>query len=59
MRWHEFDRARYRIGGNYKGPARGDPDPGPNGFEVSAEGDLDGDGVRVIRAAGQQALLPR
>jgi hypothetical protein len=34
----------YRAGGNYKGPARGGPDPGPNGFEVSAEGDLDGDG---------------
>jgi hypothetical protein len=34
----------YRVGGNYKGPARGGPDPGPNGYEVSAEGDLDGDG---------------
>lgn len=34
----------YRVGGNYKGPGRGGPDPGPNGFEVSAEGDLDGDG---------------
>lgn len=34
----------YRVGGDYKGPARGGPDPGPNGFEVSAEGDLDGDG---------------
>ena len=27
-----------------KGAARGGPDPGPNGFEVAAEGDLDGDG---------------
>lgn len=34
----------YRVGGDYKGPKRGGPDPGPNGFEVSAEGDLDGDG---------------
>ena len=34
----------YRHGGNYKGPKRGGPDPGPSGFEVSAEGDLDGDG---------------
>lgn len=34
----------YRVGGGYKGPARGCPDPGPNGFEVSAEGDLDGNG---------------
>lgn len=34
----------YRQGGPYKGPARGGPDPGPRGFEVSAEGDLDGDG---------------
>lgn len=37
-------RYAYRRGGNYKGPARGGPDPGPNGFEVSAEGDVDGDG---------------
>lgn len=34
----------YRVGGNYKGPARGGPDPGPDGFEASAEGDLDGNG---------------
>jgi len=34
----------YRVGGNYKGPKRGGPDPGPYGFEVAAEGDLDGDG---------------
>ncbi|WP_218920240.1 hypothetical protein [Chondromyces crocatus] len=34
----------YRAGGGYKGPARGGPDPGKDGFEVSAEGDLDGDG---------------
>jgi hypothetical protein len=34
----------YRAGSNYKGPKRGGPDPGPNGFEASAEGDLNGDG---------------
>lgn len=34
----------YRVGQGYKGPARGGPNPGPNGFEISAEGDLDGDG---------------
>jgi hypothetical protein len=34
----------YRAGHGYKGPARGGPNPGPKGFEVSAEGDLDGDG---------------
>lgn len=39
--YYQYD---YRMGGNYKGPARGGPDPGPNGYEVSAEGDLDGDG---------------
>ena len=38
-----------RIGGGYKGPARGGPDPGKNGFEVSAEGDLDGDGVTSLQ----------
>ncbi len=37
-------RFSYRAGGSYKGPARGGPDPGPHGFEVAAEGDLDGDG---------------
>ncbi len=34
----------YNVGGRYKGPGRGGPDPGPNGFEIAAEGDLDGDG---------------
>ncbi len=38
----------YRRGGPYKGPARGGPDPGPHGFEASAEGDLDGDGVTSL-----------
>jgi hypothetical protein len=33
-----------RVGGSYKGVARGGPDAGPDGFEISAEGDLDGDG---------------
>ncbi len=35
---------QYVQGGPYKGPKRGGPDPGPDGFEASAEGDLDGDG---------------
>jgi len=34
----------YHAGGGYKGPSRGGPDPGKDGFEVSAEGDLNGDG---------------
>jgi hypothetical protein len=38
----------YRVGGDYKGPSRGGPDPGPDGFEVSAEGDLNGDGVTSL-----------
>lgn len=38
----------YRQGGPYKCPARGGVDPGPDGFEVSAEGDLDGDGVTSL-----------
>ncbi len=44
---HYF-RYTYTAGGPYKGPARGGPDPGPNGFEVAAEGDLDGDGVTSL-----------
>lgn len=39
-----YYRYHYNAGGNYLGPARGGPDPGPHGFEVAAEGDLDGDG---------------
>ena len=38
----------YIKGGPYKGPKRGGPDPGPNGYEASAEGDLDGDGVTSL-----------
>jgi hypothetical protein len=38
----------YRVGGPYKGPSRGGPDPGPDGFEISAEGDLDGNGVTSL-----------
>lgn len=34
----------YRSGSGYKGPARGLPDPGPNGFEAAAECDFAGDG---------------
>jgi hypothetical protein len=41
-------RYTYTRGGPYKGPARGGPDPGPNGFEVAAEGDLDGNGVTSL-----------
>ncbi len=37
-------RYDYRQGSGYRGPARGGPNPGPRGFEASAEGDLDGDG---------------
>jgi hypothetical protein len=37
-------RYSYRAGGGYLGPQRGGPDAGANGFEVAAEGDLDGDG---------------
>lgn len=40
----QYYRYEYRAGGGYKGPKRGGPDPGKDGFEVSAEGDLDGDG---------------
>ncbi|XYI02745.1 hypothetical protein ACMHYB_24540 [Sorangium sp. So ce1128] len=39
--YYQYD---YRAGSGYKGPTRGGPDPGKDGFEVSAEGDLDGDG---------------
>ena len=43
-----------RIGGNYKSVARGGYDPGPDGVEVSAEGDLDGDGrTSLIAFIGQ------
>ncbi len=41
LSYYQYD---YRVGGNYKGPARGGPDPGPEGYEISAEGDLNGDG---------------
>jgi hypothetical protein len=52
----------YRQGGNYKGPKRGGPNPGPNGFEVSAEGDLDGDGktslfTRTGKVVGGEVVL--
>jgi type IV pilus assembly protein PilA len=35
---------KYTQGSGYVGPARGLPDPGPDGFEASATGDLDGNG---------------
>lgn len=52
----------YRQGGEYKGPKRGGPNPGPNGFEVSAEGDLDGDGktslfTRTGKIVGNKVVL--
>jgi hypothetical protein len=40
----QFYQYDYRRGGGYKGPGRGGPNPGKDGFEISAEGDLDGDG---------------
>lgn len=39
-----YYKYEYHQGSGYKCTARGGADPGPNGFEVSAEGDLDGDG---------------
>jgi hypothetical protein len=42
--WPHYYRYSYHVGSGYLGPARGGPNPGPNGFEVAAEGDLDGDG---------------
>ncbi len=38
----------YTMGGPYKGPAVGGPDPGKNGYEAWAIGDLDGDGVTSL-----------
>lgn len=39
-----YSQLTYKQGSGYLGPARGLPDPGPNGFEVSGAQDLDGDG---------------
>jgi hypothetical protein len=36
---------QYHAGSDYLAPALGGPDPGPMGFEVTAQGDGDGDGV--------------
>lgn len=36
-------RYRYQVGSDYAGPLFGGPDPGPGGFEVTAEGDTNGD----------------
>jgi hypothetical protein len=41
---------QYIAGGPYKSPRRGGFDPGPDGFEVSAEGDLDGNGKTSLFA---------
>ncbi len=38
----------YRAGGGYKGPKRGGPDPGPHGYEASAECDLAGDSATTL-----------
>jgi hypothetical protein len=35
----------YHAGSGYLGPALGGPDPGPMGFEVAAQGDVDNNGV--------------
>jgi hypothetical protein len=48
MSMPQYYQYEYRVGGPYKGPARGGPDAGPEGFEISAEGDLDGDGVTSL-----------
>ena len=44
----QYYQYTYIAGGPYKGPKRGGPDPGPNGFEIAAEGDLDGNGVTSL-----------
>jgi hypothetical protein len=38
----------YESGSGYVGPREGLPDPGPDGFEVWARGDLDGDGTTSL-----------
>jgi len=38
-------RYTYFKGSGYLSPALGGPDPGPEGFEAAAQGDLDGDGI--------------
>jgi hypothetical protein len=60
-------RFHYHAGSGYLGPARGGPDPGPLGFEVAAEADLDGDGItrlytrtgRIDPATNTVVLTPR
>lgn len=43
----------YFVGNNYVSPGLGGPDPGPDGFEAAARGDLDGDGtISTIARAG-------
>lgn len=39
-----YYQVSYRQGVDYLGPPRGGADPGMNGFEAAARGDLDGDG---------------
>jgi hypothetical protein len=41
-------QVEYRKGGPYKGTFRGGVDPGPQGFEISAEADTDGDGITSL-----------
>ncbi len=44
----QYYQYAYRAGGDYKGPKRGGPNPGADGFEISAEGDLDADGLTSL-----------
>jgi len=66
MAARQYYQYTYIVGGPYKGPARGGPDPGRDGFEVAAEGDLNGDGVTSLftrigkrdAASGKMVLSP-
>jgi hypothetical protein len=62
----QYFQYEMRVGGGYVGTSRGLADPGPDGFEVSAVGDLDGDGEtslflltgKVDKAAKKVVLGP-
>lgn len=45
--YYQYD---YNMGGGYASVGRGAPDPGANGFEAIAIGDLDGDGQEALFA---------
>ena len=51
MNTPQYFQYGYTVGGPYLGPKHGGPDPGPNGFEAWAVGDLDGDGVTSLFTA--------